>query len=131
MLKEKKLLPPPWIAYPHIERYSIGWRMGYGEAYIDKWGEWYDSLNEREKKEYMELFPEPITWIGYWKDEHEYDDFVKTDLAKETSLSDEELEALSKITAENTTTETTPIDTTSNVNEKEVPDYLKEQYGLK
>ena len=60
-----------------------------------------------------------------------YDDFVKTDLAKETSLSDEELEALSKITAENTTTETTPIDTTSNVNEKEVPDYLKEQYGLK
>lgn len=60
-----------------------------------------------------------------------YDDFVKTDLAKETSLSDEELEALSKITAENTTAETTPIETTSNVNEEEVPDYLKEQYGLK
>ncbi len=34
MLKDKKLLPPPWIAYPHIERYSIGWRMGYGEDYI-------------------------------------------------------------------------------------------------
>ena len=27
-LNHKKLLPPPWLAYPEIERYSIGWRMG-------------------------------------------------------------------------------------------------------
>lgn len=31
-LKDKRLFPPPWIAYPEIERYSIGWRMGYGDA---------------------------------------------------------------------------------------------------
>ena len=72
MLKDKKLLPPPWIAYPHIERYSIGWRMGYGEAYIiDKWGKWYDALSEKEQKEYRDLFPEPITWIGYWEEEYD------------------------------------------------------------
>ncbi len=76
MLKDKKLLQPPWIAYPYIERYSIGWRMGAGEGYIMKWGKWYDALNEKEQKEYQELFPEPITWLGYWEDEHEYDDFV-------------------------------------------------------
>ena len=69
MLKDKKLLPPPWIAYPYIERYSIGWRMGTGESYIMKWGEWYDSLDAKEQQEYQLLFPEPITWKGYWQDE--------------------------------------------------------------
>ena len=71
MLKEKQIMPPPWIAYPEIERYSIGWRMGYGEDYIVKWGEWYGKLNDREQKEYQELFPEPITWTGYWNKEEE------------------------------------------------------------
>lgn len=69
MLKNKKIMAPPWIAYPKIERYSIGWRMGYGEGYIDEWGKWYGSLDEKEKKEYQTLFPEPITWKGYWEDE--------------------------------------------------------------
>ena len=34
LLKDKKIMPPPWLAFPDIERYSIGWRMGYGEDYI-------------------------------------------------------------------------------------------------
>ena len=25
-LEGKKIMPPPWLAYPHIERGSIGWR---------------------------------------------------------------------------------------------------------
>lgn len=36
-LKGKKILPPPWIAHPDMERYSIEWRMG-GESYIEEWG---------------------------------------------------------------------------------------------
>lgn len=56
-----------------------------------------------------------------------YEDFVETDLAKETSLSAEEIEALNKITAENTNT----VANTQQVKAEEVPDYLKEQYGLK
>lgn len=71
MLKDKKILPPPWIAYPYIERYSIGWRMGYGESYIDEWSEWLYALSEKEQAEYKEMFPEPVTWKGYWKEEHE------------------------------------------------------------
>ncbi len=76
-LKGKKILPPPWIAYPEIERYAIGWRMGCGESYIDEWGEWYISLDDLARKEYQELFPEPITWQGYWQREHLGDYYVK------------------------------------------------------
>lgn len=58
-----------------------------------------------------------------------YEDFVETDLAKETSLSAEEIEALSKIAAEDTNS--TASANTQQVKAEEVPDYLKEQYGLK
>ena len=43
-LEEKKIMPPPWLVYPEIERYSIGWRMGYGEDYIYKFWNWLDTL---------------------------------------------------------------------------------------
>ncbi len=76
-LKDKKLLPPPWIAYPEIERYSIGWRMGYGESYICKWGQWYTSLSEEEHEEYQTLFHEPVTWKGYWEDEDTGINYIK------------------------------------------------------
>lgn len=71
MLKDKQIMPPPWLAYPEIERFSIGWRMGYGEYYIMKWGDWMETLDESEEKEYQELFPEPITWKGYWNNTDE------------------------------------------------------------
>lgn len=71
MLKSKEIMPPPWIAYPEIERGSIGWRMGYGEDYLMKWGSWFDALDEKEQKEYQELFSEPVTWKGYWCEECE------------------------------------------------------------
>ncbi len=79
MLEEKKLLPPPWLAYPEIERYSIGWRMGYGESYIIKWGDWYNNLPEKEAEEYQKLFPEPVTWRGYWDEdvEEEEDEYYE------------------------------------------------------
>lgn len=67
--KDKKIMPPPWLAFPDIERYSIGWRMGYGEDYIYRFGDWLDTLSPEERKEYRSLFPEPITWKGWWDDE--------------------------------------------------------------
>ena len=69
LLKDKKIMPPPWLAFPDIERYSIGWRMGYGEDYIYRFGDWLDTLSPEERKEYRSLFPEPITWKGWWDDE--------------------------------------------------------------
>lgn len=42
-LQEKKIMPPPWLAHREIERYSIGWRMGYGEDYIVRFGDWLEA----------------------------------------------------------------------------------------
>ena len=68
-LQDKKIMPPPWMAFPEIERYSIGWRMGYGEDYIYRFGDWLDTLSPEERTEYRALFPEPVTWKGWWDDE--------------------------------------------------------------
>ena len=68
-LQDKKIMPPPWMAFPEIERYSIGWRMGYGEDYIYRFGDWLDTLSPEERTEYRTLFPEPVTWKGWWDDE--------------------------------------------------------------
>lgn len=76
-MKNKKVLAPPWIAFPEIERCSIGWRMGYGEDYISKWAMWLDSLTEKEIKTYQRLFPEPVTWKGYWNEEDTCDYYKK------------------------------------------------------
>jgi len=63
-------LPPPWIKYPEIERYSIGWRMGYGESYLCEWGPWYCGLSEAGKVRYQEIYPEPDGWSGYWREDN-------------------------------------------------------------
>ena len=68
-LQEKKIMPPPWLAHREIERYSIGWRMGYGEDYIYRFGDWLDTLSPDERTEYRTLFPEPVTWKGWWDEE--------------------------------------------------------------
>lgn len=65
----QKIMPPPWLAYPDIERFSIGWRMGFGEDYIDRFSIWLNSLSPEEQAEYRTLFPEPITWRGWWEND--------------------------------------------------------------
>ncbi len=62
-------MPPLWLAYPEIERYSIGWRMGYGEDYRYQFWDWMETLSGEERREYRELFPEPVTWRGWWEEE--------------------------------------------------------------
>ncbi len=66
-LEGKKIMPPPWLAYPHIERGSIGWRMGYGEGYMCRFCGWLNGLSQEEREEYRNLFPEPVTWSGWWE----------------------------------------------------------------
>ncbi|MCI8372140.1 MAG: NADAR family protein [Lachnospiraceae bacterium] len=61
------LMPPPWLACPEIERYSIGWRMGYGEDYLSRFSKWLAELSQEERMEYQNLFPEPVTWSGWWE----------------------------------------------------------------
>ena len=66
--QDKKLMPPPWLVYPEIDRYSIGWRMGYGEDYMCRFVDWLNTLPPEERTEYRTLFPEPVTWKGWWDD---------------------------------------------------------------
>ena len=63
--------------YPHISCGSIGWRMGYGEGYMDDFGEWFDRLSRAEQTQYAALFPSPVTWLDYYCDEPDYSAFER------------------------------------------------------
>ena len=56
-LQKKKIMPPPWLAHREIERYSIGWRMGYGEDYIYRFGDWLDTLSWMSGRNTAPSFP--------------------------------------------------------------------------
>ena len=68
-LQDGKIMSPPWLAHPDIERYSIGWRMSRGEDYMNQFNIWLESLSPKENTEYRNLFPEPVTWRGWWENE--------------------------------------------------------------
>jgi len=58
---------PPWLAHPEIDRYSIGWRMGYGEEHIDNLYEYLDKITETERIIYELTFPENEEWKNWYK----------------------------------------------------------------
>ena len=58
---------PPWLAYPELDKNSIGWRMGYGENHIIELSKYLESLTEPEKKIYQLTYPA----IGEWKNWYE------------------------------------------------------------
>ena len=58
-------LPPPWAKHPEIPSGSIGWRMGYGEGWMIRWGEWLAS--QPKDRAWREAYlrrhaPAPRTW---------------------------------------------------------------------
>ncbi len=55
-------IPPPWLMYPEIPLGSIGWRMGYGEYYLDHFNQWFRNLSKNEQDQYNILFPKPKHW---------------------------------------------------------------------
>lgn len=75
----KNLMAPPWLMYPDISRYSIGWRMGYGEDYIYKFGEWYDALTKEEQKQFEKMFPTAKGWLGWYEEDYGDKDFYDDD----------------------------------------------------
>ena len=59
-------LLPPWRKYPEIPRFSIGWRMGYGETYMLIWGEWATCMDQGQLIEYFRKYvPLPVEWVGW------------------------------------------------------------------
>ncbi|MCP3774930.1 NADAR family protein [Paenibacillus sp. MZ04-78.2] len=73
-------MPPLWLMYPHITRYSIGWRMGYGESYKYTFNNWIETLSEDERQQYQAMFPKPKTWRSFLSDANdddlEYESYV-------------------------------------------------------
>ena len=53
---------PVWLKYPEIPQGSIGWRMGYGEAYSSEFYDWYGKLTKEEQAAYDQKYPEPVCW---------------------------------------------------------------------
>jgi len=67
-------MPPLWIMFPWISRYSIGWRMGSGEDYRYKFWEWFDALSSQEQVIYTEMFPAPKMWRGIYDKDYSFED---------------------------------------------------------
>ena len=65
-LKINNPLLPLWLKYPEIKRYSIGWRMGYGEWYKEMWWLWAESQSHTELIKYFKKFaPIPLEWADW------------------------------------------------------------------
>ncbi len=60
-------LPPPWEKYPELDTRSIGWRMGYGEAFLDEWQAYYHGLSPAGRLRYRQMYPAPEKWIGFYE----------------------------------------------------------------
>ncbi|MFT0211512.1 NADAR family protein [Pseudomonas sp. F1_0610] len=67
-------MPPLWLRLPGLSRFSIGWRMGYGEDYRYQWGDWYMSLSKEDQQQYQIVFPEPAMWAGYYAEDEKAED---------------------------------------------------------
>lgn len=59
-------MKPPWVFRPDIPMESIGWRMGPSEEYRTAFSKWFVTLSSDEKKEYVEKYPEPNSWSGFY-----------------------------------------------------------------
>jgi len=58
-LDEEGYLLPIWFKYPDIPAYSIGWRMGHGEDYMELNRKYYQCLAPDEKLFYRKKYPSP------------------------------------------------------------------------
>lgn len=70
----EKPMPPLWMMYPHISRFSIGWRMGYGEGYKWELSDWLDTLSDVDRLRYREMFPAPKAWRNYYNKDYDFED---------------------------------------------------------
>lgn len=59
-------MSPLWVEHPDIPWGSVGWRMGWGEAYWDQWRVFFLALKDEERQRYRETWPEPESWQGLY-----------------------------------------------------------------
>ena len=58
-------LLPPWLAFPDLPRFSIGWRKRPPESHFTEWTSWYVALQEDARRSYRRRYraPWPL-WTG-------------------------------------------------------------------
>ncbi len=57
---------PPWIAHPEIHRYSIGWRMGYGEGHLMSFDAYWEKRHPDERIQLELVYPATGIWSGWY-----------------------------------------------------------------
>ena len=58
--------PPPWVRHPEIARHSIGWRMGYGESFLEVWWAFASATKPGALVDYFRAHaPLPIEWVDF------------------------------------------------------------------
>jgi hypothetical protein len=57
-------LLPMWAVYPDIRYPSMGWNMGPGEDYKQKFWTWFNTLTDEQAGDYARRYPEPENWLG-------------------------------------------------------------------
>ena len=62
----EKLMVPPWFKFPNLPRGSMGWRMGIGEEYKDKFSNWLMAQTGAIKLRIREKYSEPPEWEGFY-----------------------------------------------------------------
>jgi hypothetical protein len=65
-LSDKEMVPP-WEEFPTYKRYSLGWRMGYGEDYFHDWLDFIATLPDDYDTRIAYLSrhrPAPINWAN-------------------------------------------------------------------
>ncbi|TNE43380.1 MAG: hypothetical protein EP343_33935 [Deltaproteobacteria bacterium] len=65
-LDENGDLEPPWARHPDYTRFSIGWRMGVGETWMELWHAWLSKLptDLETRRAYLQRQPPaPLTWF--------------------------------------------------------------------
>lgn len=58
-------LLPPWLEYPDYKPGCLGFRMGPGEDYMDKWRENWSKISSCDKAEFISICPPPKGWERY------------------------------------------------------------------
>lgn len=59
-------MKPPWDEYPRYDRSDLGWRMGPGETYREKFEGWFSRQSPEERAAFAAAHPEPESWLGYF-----------------------------------------------------------------
>ena len=60
-------MEPPWAKYPDIPAGAVGWRMGDGEDYYNRFYRWFSSLSPAEQDRFADDHEPPPEWAKLYK----------------------------------------------------------------